>query len=197
MFLSHAQRSTPPSHHARATKTSLNAPPLQFELVILNPRRRRLASLPAPASCVLAPRAAPGLLTRSVHTSTTSSLACPPPAHKHTSPPATQRPSSASSRLVGASHPRRFSGTASRMSYLHPLSSHGTRRDRTPPLPLVHLHDGAFAVAIFAYLALGHASRQTALVILHHSHDVIHEPTLINLHTARRPPRSATFSMFS
>jgi len=55
--------------------------------------------LPAPASCVLAPRAAPGLLTHSVHTSTTSSLACPPPAHKHTSPPATQRPSSASSRL--------------------------------------------------------------------------------------------------
>jgi hypothetical protein len=99
MFLSHAHRSTTPCLHARATKTSLNAPPLRLELWILNPRRRRLTSLPAPASCVLAPRTAPGLLTHSVHTSTTSSLACPPPAHKHTSPPATQRPSSASSRL--------------------------------------------------------------------------------------------------
>jgi hypothetical protein len=66
----------------------------------------------------------------------------------------------------------------------------------TPPLPLVHLHDGALAVAIFAYLAVGHA-RRTAPVIQHHSHDVIHEPTTINRQIARQPPRSATLSMFS
>jgi hypothetical protein len=96
-------------------------------------------------------------------------------------------------RFVSArSAPRtsRFSGTASRISHLHPLFSHGTRHHRTPPLPLVHLHDGALAVAIFACLALEHA-RLTALVILHHSHDVIHEPTPIKCHIARRasPPR--------
>jgi hypothetical protein len=37
MFLSHAHRPTTPCHHARATKISLNAPPLHFELWILNP----------------------------------------------------------------------------------------------------------------------------------------------------------------
>ena len=92
---------------------------------------------------------------------------------------------------------RASSGTSTtRMSHLHPIFSHGTRDHRTPPLPLVHLHDGALAIAIFAYLALGHA-RLTAPVILRHSHDVIHEPTPIKCHIARQPPRSATFSLFS